>query len=43
MHLDIAGVMRSEQDDGWLSKGGTAFGVLLLSELLSSYKKPVPA
>lgn len=39
-HLDIAGVMRSETDDGWLAKGGTAFGVRLLAELVASYKKP---
>ena len=39
-HLDIAGVMRSESDDGWLSKGGTGFGVRLLTDLLCGFKKP---
>ena len=39
-HLDIAGVMRAENDDGWLAKGGTAFGVRLLAELICRYKKP---
>jgi leucyl aminopeptidase len=39
-HLDIAGVMRSENDDGWLAKGGTAFGVRLLTELVCSFRKP---
>jgi leucyl aminopeptidase len=38
-HLDIAGVMRSENDDGWLAKGGTAFGVRLLTELICSFRK----
>ena len=39
-HLDIAGVMRSESDEGWLSKGGTGFGVRLLTDLLCGFKKP---
>ncbi len=39
-HLDIAGVMRSEADDGWLSKGGTAFGVRLLAEFVCGFTKP---
>jgi leucyl aminopeptidase len=38
-HLDIAGVMRSESDEGWLSKGGTGFGVRLLTDLLCGFKK----
>jgi len=36
-HLDIAGPMRSDADEGWLSKGGTAFGVRTLVELLDRY------
>ncbi len=39
-HLDIAGPARSEDDEGYLSKGGTGFGVRTLVELLSSFEKP---
>jgi leucyl aminopeptidase len=38
VHLDIAGPMRSENDDGWLSKGATAFGVRTFVELLDGYE-----
>jgi leucyl aminopeptidase len=38
-HLDIAGVMSSDADDGWLTKGGTGFGVRLLADLLCSFTK----
>jgi leucyl aminopeptidase len=41
-HLDIAGTMNSDADEGWLSKGATAFGVRLLVDLLTSYQ-PVSA
>jgi len=36
-HLDIAGPARSPEDSGYLSKGGTAFGVRTLLALLASY------
>jgi leucyl aminopeptidase len=36
-HLDIAGPMRSDADEGWMSKGATAFGVRTLVELLDKY------
>ena len=36
-HLDIAGPMDSDSDDGWLSKGATAFGTRLLIELATSF------
>jgi leucyl aminopeptidase len=36
-HLDIAGPARSETSEGYLSKGGTGFGVRTLLELLGSY------
>jgi leucyl aminopeptidase len=36
-HLDIAGPMHSDSDDGWLSKGGTGFGTRLLIELATSF------
>jgi leucyl aminopeptidase len=39
-HLDIAGVMDSDADDGWLSKGATAFGVRLLADALTHFEVP---
>jgi leucyl aminopeptidase len=42
-HLDIAGPMRSEADEGWLTKGATAFGVRLLLELLDKADVALPA
>ncbi len=36
-HLDIAGTGRSAEASGYLSKGGTAFGVRTLLALLASY------
>jgi leucyl aminopeptidase len=41
-HLDIAGVMDSEADDGIFTKGATAYGVRLLADLLTNYQ-PVQA
>jgi leucyl aminopeptidase len=32
-HLDIAGPMNSESDDGWLSRGASGFGTRLLIQL----------
>jgi leucyl aminopeptidase len=32
-HLDIAGPMNAEADDGWLSRGATGFGTRLLIQL----------
>jgi leucyl aminopeptidase len=37
-HLDIAGTARSESDDGYVSRGGTGFGVRTLVELARSGK-----
>ena len=36
-HLDIAGTMNSDADNGWLSKGATAFGTRLLIELATTF------
>ncbi|MHB8262425.1 MAG: leucyl aminopeptidase family protein [Acidimicrobiales bacterium] len=36
-HLDIAGPARSEEDSGYLCKGGTGWGVRLLLELCSRW------
>ena len=38
-HLDIAGPMDSDSDDGWLSKGATAFGTRLLIDLATSFAR----
>jgi leucyl aminopeptidase len=38
-HLDIAGTMDSDSDDGWLSKGATAFGTRTLIELATSFSR----
>ena len=38
-HLDIAGPMAVDGDDGWLSKGATGFGTRLLIELATGFSK----
>jgi leucyl aminopeptidase len=38
-HLDIAGPMDSESDDGWLSKGATGYGTRTLIELATNFRK----
>jgi leucyl aminopeptidase len=38
-HLDIAGPARSEEDDAYMPKGGSGFGVRTLVEVLSRYRK----
>ncbi len=39
-HLDIAGPMDSEADDGWLNRGATAYGTRLLIDFVVNFKKP---
>ncbi|MCA1692464.1 MAG: leucyl aminopeptidase [Actinobacteria bacterium] len=39
-HLDIAGPARSEEDDGYVPKGGTGFGVRTVVEAVASFRKP---
>ena len=41
-HLDIAGPARSEEEDAYLAKGGTGFGVRTVVELLARFQKPAP-
>jgi leucyl aminopeptidase len=36
-HLDIAGPMNVDADDGWLSRGATAFGTRLLIDLVTTH------
>ena len=43
VHLDIAGPARSEEEDGYLNKGGTGFGVRTLVEAVGSFQPPGPA
>jgi len=40
VHLDIAGPAFRSDEDGYLPKGGTGFGVRTLLELLINFKKP---
>lgn len=40
VHLDIAGPARADSDDGYLTRGGTGFGVRTLAELAQTYRKP---
>ena len=39
-HLDIAGPMNVDGDDGWLSRGATGFGTRLLIDLALNFSKP---
>ncbi|MGI9079359.1 MAG: leucyl aminopeptidase [Acidimicrobiales bacterium] len=41
-HLDIAGPARSGDDDGYVRKGGTGWGVRTLLELVCSFDPPDP-
>ena len=43
VHLDIAGPARANADDGYLTKGGTGYGVRTLVELARTFEPPVPA
>jgi leucyl aminopeptidase len=36
-HLDIAGTMQSDSDDGWRSKGATGYGTRILIELARGF------
>jgi leucyl aminopeptidase len=40
VHLDIAGPARAGADDGYLTKGGTGFGVRTLVEIARSFEAP---
>jgi leucyl aminopeptidase len=43
VHLDIAGPARANADDGYLTKGGTGFGVRTLVELARAFEPPAAA
>jgi len=36
-HVDMAGTMNSDGDDGWLSKGATGYGARLLIDLALNF------
>jgi len=38
-HIDMAGPMSSDGDDGWLAKGATGFGARLLIDLALHFSK----
>jgi leucyl aminopeptidase len=40
VHLDVAGTARAGADDGYVSRGGTGYGVRTFIELASTFKKP---
>jgi leucyl aminopeptidase len=39
-HLDIAGPMEADGDDGWLNRGATAYGTRLLIDFVANFTKP---
>jgi leucyl aminopeptidase len=39
-HLDIAGPMHADADEGWVAKGATAFGTRTLIELATTFTTP---
>jgi leucyl aminopeptidase len=39
-HLDIAGPMNVDGDDGWLSRGATGYGTRLLTNLALDFSRP---
>jgi leucyl aminopeptidase len=39
-HLDIAGPMEADGDNGWLNRGATAFGTRLLIDFCANFTKP---
>ncbi len=40
VHLDVAGTARASADDGYVTKGGTGFGVRTFVELARTFEKP---
>ena len=39
VHLDIAGPMKVDADEGWMNRGATAFGTRLLIDFVSNFKR----
>ncbi|MDQ1373177.1 MAG: leucyl aminopeptidase [Actinomycetota bacterium] len=42
-HLDVAATSRADEDDGYVRKGSTGFGVRTLVELVMHFEKPRPS
>ena len=40
VHLDIAGAARSDDNDGYIRRGGTGYGVRTIIELVSTFQRP---
>jgi len=40
-HLDIAGPMDADGDEGWLNRGATAYGTRLLIDFCANFTKPL--
>ena len=40
VHLDVAGTARANADDGYISRGGTGYGVRMFIELATTFRKP---
>jgi leucyl aminopeptidase len=39
-HIDMAGPMEADGDNGWLNRGATAYGTRLLIDFCANFKKP---
>jgi leucyl aminopeptidase len=39
-HIDMAGPMDADGDNGWLNRGATAYGTRLLIDFCANFKKP---
>jgi leucyl aminopeptidase len=39
-HLDVAATSRADEDDGYIRKGSTGFGVRTLVDLVMQFEKP---
>lgn len=39
VHLDIAGPMKVDGDEGWMNRGATAFGTRLLIDFVANFKR----
>lgn len=39
-HIDMAGPMDSDGDNGWMNRGATAYGTRLLIDFCANFKKP---
>ena len=37
-HIDMAGVMKADGDEGWLAKGATGYGARLLIDLVTNFQ-----